>query len=139
MVESNLSGGLWPHLYEPFRNFGSKLTEWLSPASEASSDEAAYRVSIELPGVAEEDIKLNATKDVLSISGEKSEAREDKGDTWYFSERQYGAFRRTFRLPPDAEGEKAEAHIKNGVLEITIPRQRIENRQGKQIEIKQAG
>ncbi len=138
MVESNQSSSLWPHLYEPFRNFGTKLSQWMSPASEASSDDDAYRVTIELPGVSEDDISLNATKDLLSVSGEKSESREDKGETWYFSERQYGSFRRTFRLPPDAEGEKSEAHMKNGVLQITIPRRRVKDPQGTKISIKPA-
>ena len=135
MVESNQSSGLWPQLYEPFRSFGSKLSEWFSPASEASSDENAFRISVELPGVSEEDISLSATDDTLSITGKKSESREEKGDTWYFSERQFGSFRRTFRLPPDAEGEKSEAHMKNGVLEVTIPRKKAADRQGKTIQI----
>lgn len=136
MVEANQSGGLWPQLYEPFRTFGSKLSEWLSPASEASSDETAYRISMELPGVSEGDIHLSATKDTLTVSGEKTESREDKGETWYFSERQYGAFRRSFRLPPDALADKAEAHIKDGVLEVSVPRQPPEARQGKRIEVR---
>ena len=136
MVEANPSGGLWPHLYEPFRNFGSKLSEWLSPASEASSDETAYRISIELPGVPEEDIHLSATNDTLTVSGEKTETHEDKGETWYFSERQYGAFRRAFRLPPDAQGTRAEAHIKDGVLKVIVPRHPPEERQGHRIEVR---
>ena len=136
MVEANQSGGLWPNLYEPFRNFGSKLSEWLAPASEASSDDKAYRISIELPGVSEEDIHLNATKDTLTVSGEKTESREEKGETWYFSERQYGAFRRSFRLPPDALGDKAEAHIKDGVLVVSVPRQPPDARHGKKIEVR---
>ncbi len=135
MVESNQASGLWPQFYEPFRSFGSKLSEWFSPASEASSDEQAFRISVELPGVSEEDISLSATDDTLSITGKKSESREEKGDTWYFSERQFGSFKRTFRLPPDAEGEKSEAHMKNGVLEVTIPRKKAADRQGKTIKI----
>ncbi len=137
MVEANQSSGRWPQFYEPFRSFGSKLSEWFSPASEASSDENAFRISVELPGVSEEDISLSATDDTLSITGQKSESREEKGDTWYFSERQFGSFRRTFRLPPDAEGEKSEAHMKNGVLEVTIPRKKAADRQGKKITINQ--
>ncbi len=136
MVEANQTSGLWPHLYEPFRNFGSKLSEWLSPASEASSNERAYRISIELPGVAEEDIHLSATDETLTVSGEKIESREDQGETWYFSERQYGSFRRTFRLPTDAQGSNAEASIKDGVLVVTVPRQPPEERQGRRIEVK---
>ena len=135
MVEPNQSSSLWPQIYEPFRNFGSKLSDWVSPASDASSDDAAYRISIELPGVSESDIQLQAVKDLLVVSGEKSETREDKGETWYFSERQYGSFRRSFRLPPDAAGESAEAKIRDGVLEITIPRIRVESHRGKEIKI----
>jgi HSP20 family protein len=138
MVEANQSGRFWPNLYEPLRGLGSRLSEWLSPASEASSNDAAYRISIELPGVAEEDIELTIAGDTLTVSGEKSESREDSGDTWYFSERSYGSFRRSFRLPPDADGEKAEAHSKNGVLEVTVPRRTKEQTQGKKIQVKSA-
>lgn len=138
MVETSQPSGLWPHLYEPFRNFGTRLAEWLAPASEASSDEADYHITMELPGVAEEDINLTATRDTLTVSGEKSQTREEKGETWYFSERQYGAFRRTFRLPPDADGERAAAHVSKGVLEVTIPRHSVEERAGKKITVKKA-
>ena len=136
MVESNQSGGLWPQIYEPFKGFGSRLSEWLTPASDASSDTKAYRISLELPGVSEADIQLSVANDLLTVSGEKSEVKEDKGDTWYFSERQYGAFRRTFRLPSDAAGEDAEAKIKDGVLTIHVPRKSENQGSGKNIEVK---
>lgn len=135
MVESNQSSGLWPQLYEPFRSFGSKLSQWVSPASEASSNDQAFHISVELPGVKEEDISLSATDDLLTISGEKSEAHEHKSETWYFSERQFGSFRRTFRLPPEADGKNTEAHMKDGVLEITVPRKPASDAHGKKIKI----
>lgn len=115
---------------------GPRISEWLSPASEASSDDNAYTISIELPGVSEDDIDLRIENDSLVITGEKTEAREDKGETWYFSERQYGSFRRSFRLPPDADPSKAEAHAKDGVLEVTVPRRTQESSQAHKIEIK---
>ncbi len=136
MVETNQSGGFWPQLYEPLRGLGHRLSEWLTPASEASSDEGAYLISVELPGVPEDDIDIRISNDAVIVSGEKSETREDKGDTWYFCERQYGAFRRSFRLPPDANSEKAQAHTKDGVLEITIPRQKVGSSRGRKIEVK---
>lgn len=135
MVQSNQSGSLWPQLYAPFGAMGTRLKDWLSPASDASSSDNVYRISVELPGVSEDDIDLNAENGVLTLSGEKSESREDKGDTWYFSERQYGSFRRSFRLPDDAVAEKAEAHVKDGVLEITVPRRPAETAQSKKIAI----
>lgn len=135
MVETNQTGAFWPNLYEPFRKFGSKITEWLSPASEASSDDAAYRISIELPGVSEADVELQTSDNTLTVTGEKTDSREEKGDTWYFTERQYGAFRRTFRLPSDALADQAEATMKDGVLVVTVPRRTVEERKGQKIKI----
>ncbi|MBW4984604.1 Hsp20/alpha crystallin family protein [Mameliella sp. CS4] len=135
MVESNQTG-LMPNLYAPFRHIQNKLADWLTPASDASSDDAAYRIRIELPGVAEDVIDLTVDQGVLTVSGEKSETREDKGDTWYFSEREFGSFRRSFRLPGDADADKAEAHVLNGVLEITVPRRAPDSGGGKKIEVK---
>lgn len=137
MVEPNQNGGLWPQFYAPFRNLGHRIADWLSPASDASSDDQAYRISVELPGVSETDITLTAEAGVLSITGEKTATREDKGDTWYVSERQYGAFRRSFRLPPDADDGKVQAHMKDGVLEITVPRKAPDGG-GRKIEVKRA-
>lgn len=136
MVESTRSSGLWPQLYEPFRTFGSRVADWLAPASDASSNDDAYRISVELPGVSEEDIHLSVEGGVVTVSGEKTETREEKGETWYFSERQYGSFKRSFRLPEDADADKAEAHVKNGVLEVSVPRRKENAAKSKRIEVK---
>lgn len=125
-----------PNLYAPFRHIQNKLADWLTPASDASSDDAAYRIRIELPGVAEDAIDLSVEQGVMTVSGEKTETREDKGDTWYFSEREFGSFRRSFRLPGDADADRAEAHVANGVLEITVPRRAPDSGGGKKIEVK---
>ena len=92
MVEKTEQSGFWPSLYDPFRTFGTRLSEWLNPATEASSNDASYDISMELPGVGEEDIELTVEKGVVTVRGEKKTETEKKGDTWYFSERQYGAF-----------------------------------------------
>jgi HSP20 family protein len=122
MVEKTDAGGLWPSLYDPFRSLGTRLAEWLTPATEASAGKDAYAISMELPGVSEDDIDLMVEEGVVTIRGEKRTEEEKKGDTWFFSERQYGAFRRSFRLPADADGAKVEAHMKDGVLQITVPK-----------------
>ncbi|MCL4130819.1 UNVERIFIED_CONTAM: hypothetical protein GTU68_063776 [Idotea baltica] len=77
---------------------------------------------MELPGVSEQDIDISVEDGVVTIRGEKKTATEKKGDTWYFSERQYGAFRRSFRLPSDADGANASAAMKDGVLQLTVPK-----------------
>ena len=122
MVEKSHTSGFWPNLYEPFRGLGERLAEWIAPASEASGDSGAYRITVELPGVAEDDIHLTVEEGVVNLTGEKRPEREEKGETWFFSERQYGAFSRSFRLPPDADGSKVDAALKDGVLTIQIAR-----------------
>lgn len=122
MVEKSHTSGFWPSLQEPFRNFGARIAEWVAPASEASVNDSAYRIALELPGVAEEDIHLSVEDGVVIVSGEKKTEREEKGESWYFSERQFGSFSRSFRLPPDADEAKVEAVLKDGVLTVTIPK-----------------
>lgn len=122
MVEKSGSSTFWPSLYEPFRNFGTRLAEWVAPASEASSDGGSYRIAVELPGVEEKDIDITVDEGIVTVKGEKKTSREEKGETWYFSERQYGAFSRSFRLPADADPAGVAADLKDGVLTLVVPR-----------------
>ena len=122
MVEKSAATAFWPSVFEPFRIAGSRLADWLAPASEASEADGSYRITIELPGVAEEDIHLTVEGGMVQIKGEKKASREEKGETWYFSERQYGAFSRSFRLPADADEAGVKAAMKDGVLTVTVPR-----------------
>lgn len=122
MVEKSHAAGLWPSLYEPFRSFGNRVADWIAPAAEASAGDKAYTIALELPGVAEEDIHLSLEDGVMTVKGEKKTEREEKGETWYFSERQYGAFSRSFRLPPDTDPEGVKADLKDGVLTVSVPK-----------------
>lgn len=122
MVEKTHSAGFWPALYDPLRQFGARVADWIAPAAEASGAEAAYTIAMEVPGVAEEDIHLSVDQGVVTVKGEKRSSREEKGETWYFSERQFGSFSRSFRLPPDADEAAVKAELKNGVLTVTLPK-----------------
>lgn len=137
MVEKSQNDpGFWPTFYEPFRHLGTRVADWLSPASDAKADDNAYRISMELPGVEEKDIDVSVHEGVVTVKGEKTAEREEKGDTWFFSERQYGAFSRTFRLPADADGDKVEAHLKDGVLNISVPKAVAKAPEARRVSIK---
>ena len=139
MVETSHMSGLWPALYEPFRSVGKRLAEWVAPPAEASSAAGAYTITVELPGVAEEDIHLSVSEHVLTLQGEKREEREEQGESYYFSERSYGAFSRSFRLPPDADGGRVEADLKDGVLTIRVPRRApAQDEEPRRVEIRRA-
>ncbi len=122
MVETSAQSGLWPSIYQPFVRAGARLSEWLNPVSEASSDKSNYSIFVELPGVLEKDISLEVQDGVITLKGEKRERSEKKGETWYFSERSYGSFSRSFRLPPDADDGNVSATLEDGVLTVTVPR-----------------
>ena len=120
MVEKSHASGFWPSLYDPFRQVGSRVAEWFAPASEASVSDDAYVIAVELPGVEEGDIKVSMDDGVVTVKGEKRSEREEKGASWYFSERQFGSFSRSFRLPPEADPEAVSAKLKEGVLTLSI-------------------
>ncbi len=122
MLTKAQTNGWLPGLYEPLRNLTQRISDWFAPASEAASSRDAYEIAVELPGVDIEDVEVSVQDGLLTISGEKRIQHEEQGDTWYFSERQYGAFSRSFRLPPDADEAKVSAEMKDGVLTVRVPK-----------------
>ena len=136
MVETTDTTGYWPGLYEPFRNIGRRVADWFAPSSDASSMDDCYEINVELPGVKSEDIELSLNNNRLIVRGEKQTEREDEGRNYYFSEREYGAFQRTFRLPQDADSENIEANYTDGVLKLKIAKHAVEKPEEKRIPIK---
>jgi HSP20 family protein len=126
MVEKSHTSGFWPSLYDPLRAMGARVADWFAPASEASANDGAYTIRIEVPGVAEKDIDISVHDGVVTVKGEKRSAREEKGETWYFSEREYGSFSRSFRLPPDADEAGVTAGMSDGVLTVSVPKKKPE-------------
>ncbi len=139
MVEKTDHAGFRPSLYDPFRSFGTRISDWLSPASEASEGNGTYSISMEVPGINESDIDLTVEDGVVTVRGEKKTSTEKSGDTWFFSERQYGAFRRSFQLPADADGDGVKAEMKDGVLHISVPKSKADELpKAKRVEIAKA-
>ncbi len=122
MVEKTHTAGWLPSLYGPFRGIGEKIADWFAPRSEASAAEGTYDIAVELPGVSSENIDVSVHDGSLIIKGEKRFEREEKGRTYFFSEREYGAFERSFRLPADAQTDDISADFKNGVLTVKVPK-----------------
>ncbi|MBL4721792.1 MAG: Hsp20/alpha crystallin family protein [Alphaproteobacteria bacterium] len=112
----------WPHLFEPFRSAAHSVANFFSPEADAANAEDRYEINIELPGVDAEDIDVTLHDHVLTIKGEKTENREEKGKTFYFSERRYGAFQRSFRLPSTVSADQVNATFKNGILTLGVPK-----------------
>ncbi len=110
----------WSNVLDPMWRFGGRLAEFFAPSSEAAATDDAYEVSVELPGVDGENIRVELHEGLLSVSGEKKSSREESGKDFYFSERTYGRFNRGFRLPPDANPDAVRAEHKDGVLTVRV-------------------
>ena len=78
-------------------------------------------VRADLPGVNENDIRLEATQDGLILEGEKKREEEREEGGVYRSERVYGHFYRFIPLPEGAKLDQVQANFRNGVLEVTVP------------------
>ena len=92
------------------------------PMVDVAEDDKAYEITVEVPGVAPEDLKINVEGKTLTVSGEKKqETRKEDGRVHRF-ERRYGSFTRTFTLPETVDGDAIEAKTRNGVLTLMLPK-----------------
>tara|TARA_B100000029_G_C17523190_1_gene940704 strand:- start:453 stop:887 length:435 start_codon:yes stop_codon:yes gene_type:complete len=106
------------------------------PDFEIQESEKEFLIRAELPGMDKKDVNINIENDVLTISGERRESKKDENKTNLISEITYGSFSRSFTLPNDVLEEKIKAKMKNGVLELTVPRTEPVKTESKRIEIR---
>ena len=85
-----------------------------------------FVVRAELPGLKKEEIKIEIVEGELTISGERKEEVEKKEKGYYRTERDYGSFLRTIALPQGVKIEKAAATVKDGVLEVKMPVEKVD-------------
>ena len=111
-------------------------TDWLKPTLDIGASDKEYTISVELPGVDENEIQVELVNDTLKIKGEKKQEKEEKERNYYRMERSYGSFQRTLSLPEDADQDDIKAVYKNGVMNIKISRKAASKIEAKQIEIK---
>ncbi len=94
---------------------------WM-PTVDISEMENGYEIRAELPGVAEDDVSVSVTDNLLTIKGEKRQEAETDGKNYHRVERRYGSFQRSFTLPRHIETDAIKAEYKDGVLTLEIPK-----------------
>ena len=127
--------GRAPLRKEGERQEAMRLVDW-APLVDIIEDEKEYRIKAELPEVKKEDVKVAVQDDVLTISGERTFEKEEKGKKYHRVERAYGSFARSFTLPEDADAGKVTAEFQQGILNVHIPKS--EKARPKSIEVKVA-
>ena len=122
---------------EPFRRFG-RTFEAALPSVEMTEGADAYTLTAEMPGLEEKDVEVKLTDDMLTVSGEKKEERTEEEEDRHFSERRYGAFKRSFRLPASVAADKISASLQKGVLTVTLPKTAEAKKNVRKIAVKQS-
>ncbi|URA09372.1 Hsp20/alpha crystallin family protein [Thermospira aquatica] len=96
-------------------------TPWSFNVDLEETDKAIV-VKADLPGMDEKDIKVELSNNILTISGSRSEKREEKNKNYHRIERFEGSFCRSIELPREVDANKAKAEYKKGVLTIELPK-----------------
>ena len=97
-------------------------TDVWAPRVDIREEKDAVLLSAELPGVSKDDLKIELENGVLTLSGEKKAERTENENGFYRSERVYGAYQRSFRVPETVDAERISAGYANGVLTLTLPK-----------------
>ena len=121
----------WPSVFPPG---GAPLV----PEFDVRENTNAITIEAELPGVDEKDVSVTVANGMLTIKGEKKQAKEEKTENYYLAERSYGAFERSLRLPDTVDDAKVEAKFDKGVLKVTAAKKPEAVKAERKIEIKKA-
>lgn len=93
-----------------------------NPPVDVFEDDEVLYIRAELPGVRREDIILDFSDSVVTISGKKPFAHDNQNESYHMIERQYGSFRRRFSISHPVDGSAVQAKFESGVLEIVFPK-----------------
>lgn len=115
-------GGGWRGpLSGRFSDFAPLRTPWtFAPAMDLVEHDGDYQIRAELPGMDAKSLESKVSDGMIVLKGQKSEERED--EDVHVSERRFGSFRRSLRLPPGIDATKIAARFENGVLTVTLPK-----------------
>jgi HSP20 family protein len=110
---------LFDTLFEPAN---VKRSQRWAPAMDLVEAEDQFVLKADLPGLSEDDVKIEVQDNVLTVSGERKTEHERKERGFYRLERSFGRFSRSLTLPEGVNAEGIKASFDKGVLEVSIPK-----------------
>lgn len=105
--------------------------------ADLSETDAGYELQVDLPGMKKDDVAIDYSDGILTISGERSDEREDQRRGYYLSERSYGAYERSFRVPESVEPDNISAEFRDGVLTVKLPKSEEARKSSRRIDVKE--
>jgi HSP20 family protein len=104
------------------------------PALDVRETDDRFELSLDLPGIDPDAVSVSFEDGMLTVSGKREFADENKGETWHRIERGFGTFARSVRLPRTADPDRIEATFDKGVLTVAVPK--AEAAKARTIEVK---
>lgn len=108
------------------------------PSLDVRENENSITIEADLPGMDEKDVSVTLANGVLTIKGERRNEREEKNENYHLSERSFGSFARSLRLPDTIDDDKVEARFDKGVLTVIAAKKPEAVKAEKKIEVKKA-
>jgi HSP20 family protein len=105
----------------PVSGSQGQVRRWF-PAMDLSEVDDHYVLRADLPGLSEDNVKIELEDNVLTISGERKSEHEERREGYHRVERASGSFARSLTLPEGVDPEAIEASFERGVLEVRIPK-----------------
>jgi len=94
-----------------------------TPRIDVKESNNEIKILADLPGIRKEDIKVDLVEGRLTVAGSRKKEERREGENWYIEERSSGSFSRTLRLPKNVKQHEIQATFKDGVLEVTVPKE----------------
>jgi HSP20 family protein len=120
----------------PSLPFSEERLSEFSPKINVSENDKEIEVTVEVPGMDQNDVDVSLGDDVLTIKGEKKQEKEEKDKDYYHVERSYGSFYRSLQIPCEVDEENIKAAFKKGVLKINLPKSSKAQENVRKIEVK---
>lgn len=130
---------LFRRSFEPFREHeeeleGGKMVH--TPPIEICDKDGNLEIKAQLPGIKKEDINVEITDDLIKINAETKQEYKEEQDNVYRSEFRYGKYVRNISLPEEVVSSEAQAEFTDGVLHISAPKVKKEQKEVKKLTIK---
>ena len=126
LTKSIMTPSLFNDFFQPwnewFENVGVRGNAMNVPAVNVTEKNSHYLVSLAVPGLQKDNFDIDIEGNMLTISSEQDESKEEKDEMYTRKEYNYSSFSRSFTLPEDVKQDAIDATYENGVLKIKLPK-----------------
>ncbi|MDA0240176.1 MAG: Hsp20/alpha crystallin family protein [Proteobacteria bacterium] len=146
---------LYDQMFKAHEMFGTPLPRWkdinpargdaaaftgpsVLPQTDICETDEQFTMTLDLPGMTEDEVDLKIKDGRLTVSGEKSTEREEEEKDYHLRERRFGSFSRSFRIPESVDDTKIKAEFSQGVLSVTLPKKPTAASTARKIKVKPA-